>query len=712
MALVILGKKKDCAWQKYTNCQKPFEDILQVGLLWPAAPQSIFRTFEPGDLQSTLKKKAPDNTTCLKDILQKFETTSLLAYKESDIKISDGPSNLIYYFFNDGSFNSYDGRPKETRNSPEAGQQGTAPSLGITPAGVVAAKSWVQLPQVPKGPSHALTATPASSLKRKYSQTVEDSFEPFRHGWTIQEQIDMGISSFQSQLVSKSASIGHPISTSSAPPDETVASRCRVDDLPNPPSFQPPGVRTATNSSMQAPFPNDASVYSFWNQLSEAIGICMSYTALDSIFLKDPPPNLKATLNSFDANQLAKYQQFLKNVTFETLRRSLQKVTDLRTLGNEFKWLFFVTVDQDSIRLFEAWSKSEICRNAEVKMNWPWSGGFAAITLGTWDQMQSVQQIQGNLHDLVEPYLCQYMEQHISEIDSKGNMVAGSNGEVAAVQVATSHPPVHHGQPLPNSHGALSADLDRRSTESLFHAGVSPVHHGQPLPNSHGALPDYLNSLNTDDLLHPGVSPVQNVQPLLNSDGALPDYLNSLNTDDLLHADGAVTECQERSRRLAEGDDGLVVLLDGRVVQGAFNWRTKCGSRGEKLRCFDYFLSMVKVTPEELPTAPMVANAANARESFVGHRHSSSPRGEVAAEVLIAGAFLTVGLLARLLWQRLKKPRDANSDAPRTCRTQQKTKVGFTKQHETGKDLDGECTIIPKPRFHTRLGRKLLAWFT
>eukprot|EP00920_Eleutheroschizon_duboscqi_P024182 GHVT01060035.1.p1 GENE.GHVT01060035.1~~GHVT01060035.1.p1 ORF type:complete len:470 (+),score=42.80 GHVT01060035.1:1057-2466(+) len=452
-------------------------------------------------------------------------------------------------------------------------------------------------------------------------------------------------------LSNSACPMGQPIPTISrtVTPDAAVALTPKVVGAPNPQSRPSPKLGTATNSSMRAPFQNDALVNSFWDQLSKAIGICMSYHELNSIVLAERPPTLNAKLFSFKAaNQLTQYKELLNKIGFNSLWGSLEKVTDLQTLGNEFQWLFYVAIDDEhKISLCRALNTRNIRSEAKVMMLWPCGSGFAEIPLWTWGEITSVQQIQGNLHQLVAPYFLQYADQRRSELSM----------QPAALQMGTSHTPVH--QHNVNLDSALPSDLD-----SL-------------------ALPSDLDGLDAKNLFR------------LEPDTSV-----------------AVTECQERSRRLAEGDDGLVVLLDGRVVQGAFNWRTKCGSRGEKLRCFDYFLSMVKVTPEELPTAPMVANAANARESFVGHRHSSSPRGEVAAEVLIAGAFLTVGLLARLLWQRLKKPRDANSDAPRTCRTQQKTKVGFTKQHETGKDLDGECTIIPKPRFHTRLGRKLLAWFT
>eukprot|EP00920_Eleutheroschizon_duboscqi_P024178 GHVT01060031.1.p1 GENE.GHVT01060031.1~~GHVT01060031.1.p1 ORF type:complete len:338 (+),score=33.08 GHVT01060031.1:1141-2154(+) len=173
-----------------------------------------------------------------------------------------------------------------------------------------------------------------------------------------------------------------------------------------------------------------------------------------------------------------------------------------------------------------------------------------------------------------------------------------------------------------------------------------------------------------------------------------------------------MTECLSSvRRRLEEGGGGAVVLLDGRVVQGAFNWRAMRGVKGEKLRCFDYFPSRVIVRPQELPVAPVASandresfvRESSVRESFVPQPHSDRLIREVTAEVVMAGAFLTVGLVIRLLWRRMKSPSGTNSDAQRTCRTSQTKK---------GTDLDGESITIPKPGFYTRLGRKLSTWFT
>eukprot|EP00920_Eleutheroschizon_duboscqi_P031434 GHVT01075938.1.p1 GENE.GHVT01075938.1~~GHVT01075938.1.p1 ORF type:complete len:847 (+),score=58.33 GHVT01075938.1:395-2935(+) len=160
---------------------------------------------------------------------------------------------------------------------------------------------------------------------------------------------------------------------------------------------------------------------------------------------------------------------------------------------------------------------------------------------------------------------------------------------------------------------------------------------------------------------------------------------------------GTVVECTpSNSRRLDDGDE----VVGGAVVKGAFNRRIECDSNGNKFECFDYYPASVQGRAEELFAVRAVT--AHPQESRVEDRDPLG--GSALAGLAAAGTFLTVGFVLVLLWGRFR--RKSRSSA------QRQKKIGAGKHQQFVTDLDGQATAKPKPKFRTRLGRKLSTLLT
>eukprot|EP00920_Eleutheroschizon_duboscqi_P024154 GHVT01060004.1.p1 GENE.GHVT01060004.1~~GHVT01060004.1.p1 ORF type:complete len:408 (+),score=35.18 GHVT01060004.1:966-2189(+) len=398
---------------------------------------------------------------------------------------------------------------------------------------------------------------------------------------------------------------------------------------------------------MQAPFENGASVNPFWNELSKAIGFCLSRVDSDSIHIKKCPPELSNSLPFVNTDEDSMRLQ-AKDIPFDTFCESLSNVRNLATLDDNFPWLLRVaTDDQVNMTLGEAIKSSQNLGNAIIKMYWPCLEGWVVLSLKPCEEIRSLPLLEKNLLELVEPHFWQYANARASELERPGNEVADNNGQIAAVKVAEPHPPVHQSsvdQPaIPQD--ALPDNLAKPPVQNpcttIEPATSKELQKLDSLVTYTHSNPSGNPTTEENEPTRQRTIPTQELNEL---DHLVVEYLldKSEAAESALANGLKTTECQEvSSRRLEEGEGGAVVLLDGRVVQGAFNWRTKRGARGEELRCFDYFLNMVKVRPQEFPAAP-IANA-NVRESFVEHRHSDRLIREVTAEVVTVGAFLTAG---------------------------------------------------------------------
>eukprot|EP00920_Eleutheroschizon_duboscqi_P036205 GHVT01087518.1.p1 GENE.GHVT01087518.1~~GHVT01087518.1.p1 ORF type:complete len:647 (+),score=55.11 GHVT01087518.1:1-1941(+) len=154
-------------------------------------------------------------------------------------------------------------------------------------------------------------------------------------------------------------------------------------------------------------------------------------------------------------------------------------------------------------------------------------------------------------------------------------------------------------------------------------------------------------------------------------------------------------DCSRTNKRRLEQGDGVLPFKD-RVMEGAFNFRTKYDADGQQLECFDY--KPVKGVPIERFADESTQEIA--RDSYVEDGSSGTFGGKLGYCLAIVGSFFSVGVIFSMLWQR-KKHKTTSRKKPSTPRQSNTPLQAENKLVKTGpatKELDGGSNT-PDPSF-------------